>query len=156
MSKGPTCITSTLQSHTITVTVGPLFPNIWAVLFVQLCWHSIEKISQRSPLWLSRCPFTSIGPFRAYHSLDVEFNHDILLPCFLEAPANHRPGNTPSHWQCGTSLMRAVLYNSTLSGVPAPYQYSITRFTFPTGCISTCHGLCQEDPRSPGHAQAAG
>ena len=38
--------------------------------------------------------------------------------------ANHRPGNTPSRWQWGTSLMRAVPYKSALQGVPAPYQYS--------------------------------
>ena len=76
--------------------------------------------------------FTSIGPLWADRILDVEFNHDILLPCFLEARANHRPGNTPSHWQCGTSLMQAVLYNSAIQGLPASYHYSYTRFTYRT------------------------
>ena len=52
--------------------------------------------------------------------------------------------------------MRAVLYNSALQGVPVPYRYSLLALPFPTGCISTCHGLCQEDPSLPSHAQAAG
>ena len=95
-----------------------MLSTIFGLRIVLMLGDPVQGVWRLTRGWPRPLPFSSCS---------------LLCSYWLYWTANHRPGNTLSHWQCGTSLMWAALHNLA----PTDYLHHtsiVFLLTFPAGC----------------------